>query len=335
MTATGPIARAEALVEEGDWRAAIELLTDRYRALGNPGFAERLVRLRHESFVATTHPPVHFESVAARPTPSTDLPFVDAADLDADVLRTHVSTHGCVGVRGLVDRDRVAGLVANIDRTIDAYDAGLAGAERAQTSPWYRKFTPPGSGHRMPARKFIRASGGVWTVDSPHMLVELCSLLHETGIADVVTEYLGERPALSANKCNLRRVPPSADSNWHQDGAFLGRDIRSVNLWLSLSHCGDDAPSLDVVPRRLDDVVETGTDGAVFDWSVAHSIAEAVAGERGIERLRFAPGDALLFDHLLLHRTGVDPSMTASRYALETWMFAPSVYPAGQIPVML
>lgn len=335
MPGPGPIARAEALVEAGEWRAAIELLTDRYRALGNPGFAERLVGLRYESFVATAHPAVRFESVAARPASSTAVPFVDAADLDAHALRTHVSTHGCLGVRGLVDPARVASLVASVDRAIDAYDTGAAGASREQTSPWYRKFTPPATGYRMPARNFMRASGGVWTVDSPHMLVELCALLHETGIVDVVTEFLGERPALSANKCNLRRVEPSADSNWHQDGAFLGRNIRSVNLWLSLSQCGDDAPSLDVVPRRLDDVVETGTSGAIFDWSVAHSTAEVVAGDAGVQRLRFAPGDALLFDHLFLHRTGVDASMTAPRYALETWMFAPSVYPEGQIPLTL
>ena len=36
----------------------------------------------------------------------------------------------------------------------------------------------------------------------------------------------GERPALSANKATLRRVPVKTSTDWHQDGAFLGQDIR-------------------------------------------------------------------------------------------------------------
>jgi hypothetical protein len=42
----------------------------------------------------------------------------------------------------------------------------------------------------------------------------------------------------------------------------------------------------------------------------------------------------LLFDDLFLHRTAVDPAMTRDRYAIETWFFAPSAYPAGQIPLV-
>ncbi|MEZ5167509.1 MAG: hypothetical protein R2695_13835 [Acidimicrobiales bacterium] len=47
----------------------------------------------------------------------------------------------------------------------------------------------------------------------------------------------------------------------------------------------------------------------------------------------FREGDALLFDHLFLHRTGVTDAMTKERYAIESWFFAPSAYPGGQIPV--
>ena len=41
-------------------------------------------------------------------------------------------------------------------------------------------------------------------------------------LARLLTDYLGERPILSANKCTLRRVPVEANTDWHQDGAFLG-----------------------------------------------------------------------------------------------------------------
>ena len=57
----------------------------------------------------------------------------------------------------------------------------------------------------------------------------------------------------------------------------MGGDIRSLNVWLALSHCGDDAPGLDVVARRLDAVVPTGTDGAWLDWTVGPGMVERVA----------------------------------------------------------
>ena len=63
----------------------------------------------------------------------------------------------------------------------------------------------------------------------------------------------------------------------------------------------------------------------------------------------FEPGDALILDHMNLHRTAVDAAMTRDRYAIEAWFFAPSTYgamtsiyddgqdakiPADQIPVV-
>ena len=48
----------------------------------------------------------------------------------------------------------------------------------------------------------------------------------------------------------------------------------------------------------------------------------------------FHAGDALLFDDLFLHRTAIDPSMTRPRYAIESWFFAPTDYPKGQVPLV-
>jgi ectoine hydroxylase-related dioxygenase (phytanoyl-CoA dioxygenase family) len=165
-------------------------------------------------------------------------------------------------------------------------------------------------------------------------MFDLTDLYDEVGLADVLTGYLGERPAMSVMKCTLRRVPADSGSDWHQDGSFLGEGIRTVNVWLSLSHCGVDAPSLDVVGRRLDDLAPTGTDGACFDWSVGQAMVDQVRGDTDVLRLHFAPGDALLFDEKLLHRTAVDAGMSQERYAIETWFFAPSTYPRDQVPLV-
>jgi hypothetical protein len=249
-------------------------------------------------------------------------------------LRDQLARHGCVLVRGLIPPERAEALARGIDRALEAFDACEASDSEA-APPWYVPFAPPDAGRLAWRRRgWVRASGGLWAADSPRMLFELTEMVEESGVAELIEAYFGERPALSANKCTLRRVPTDTNTNWHQDGAFLGRDVRSLNLWLALSPCGVDAPGLDIVPRRFDEVLPTGTEGALFDWSVSPRVVEdAAGGPDAIVSPEFAPGDALLFDHLFLHRTGITPGMTRERWAIESWFFAPSSYPDGQIPL--
>ncbi len=42
----------------------------------------------------------------------------------------------------------------------------------------------------------------------------------------------------------------------------------------------------------------------------------------------------MLFDELFLHRTALDPAMTRTRHAIESWFFAPSAYPEGHVPLV-
>ncbi len=153
-------------------------------------------------------------------------------------------------------------------------------------------------------RTSVREGGGAWTADSPRTLFDLTEIFDEVGLTSVVTGYLGERPALSVSKGTLRRVPlDTLNAEWHQDGAFLGKPIRTLNVWLALSQAGVDSPGLDLLPRRLDGIVETGTEGAIFPWTVAPAMVEQAAQGTPICRPTFEPGDALLFDELFLHRT--------------------------------
>jgi hypothetical protein len=315
----------------------IERLVRANRVAHDPNIERRLVELRHAAFAhldkcsrfASWPPPVELDPLR----PSGVIPEADASELDGEVVRRNLLGHGCLRVPGLLNDARVSQFVTGIDQAIAAVEAG-PGSEVQLSTSWYSALPLPRDEAQSLGRHWVFGSGGMLTADSPKLLWLLLETYAAVGLLDVVTEYLGERPVLSANKCTLRRVQLTAGSDWHQDGAFLGEGIRSLNIWVALTDCGVDAPGLDVLPRRLDAVVETGTGGAIFDWAVGPQVVERLGADTPVVRPRFRAGDALLFDDLFLHRTAIDPSMTHPRYALETWCFAPSAYPEGQVPIV-
>jgi hypothetical protein len=333
---------ADATAAEGHPLEAIDMLMEANRALHDFALERRLVRARHEAFALLEHSPPAGEPppVARGPRASGTSPAVIAnEELSADLLRDGILEHGSLHVRGVVPPDRVCEFVTDIDRALGAAAAFRPGAGPGPTR-WFEPFRvlpPPDKSpnfERGNRRKWVHEAGGVWGADAPRLLFELFDLLATVGIGNVIAEYLGERPALTVDKCTFRKVVPDTNADWHQDGAFLGSGIRTINMWTALSDCGHDAPGLDIVPTRLDRVLETGTEGATFRWSVGPGAVDRVAKDTPVVRPLFEAGDVLFFDDMFLHRTATDPSMTRDRYAIETWFFAPSVYPEKYVPLM-
>lgn len=260
------------------------------------------------------------------------IPEITAEALNAGLLARGVMNHGSLIVRGLLDQQTVQELKACVDHAINAYDQL---ASKQGSSEWFSPLRPcEQNGDVRIARKWVRDGGGVLAGDSPKALFELIRTLKKRAILPVIADYLGEAPALSLKKTTLRRVTPDSKGGWHQDGAFLGQGIRTLNLWIALSDCGIDAPSMDMIPARLDRIVPTGMDGADFGWSVGDkAILGGALGHMPV-RLRFCAGDVIFFDEMNLHRTAVDDSMNSVRHAIEAWFFAPSAYPLGQIPIL-
>ncbi|MFM8266874.1 MAG: phytanoyl-CoA dioxygenase family protein [Ilumatobacteraceae bacterium] len=261
------------------------------------------------------------------------LPEIHADDLEVGAVRAGVLGHGALIVRSLLDPDRVGRLAECIPAAFAAYRDVVGGTPEDDTDGWVG-FLPTAI-DEIEGRRFVWEGGGILAADSPRSLFAVMEVLDEIGFVDLVTGYFGERPSISAKKTTLRDVPPDTASGWHQDGAFMGVNIRSLNLWIALTPCGVDAASLDLVPRRLDDIMPTGTEGAPFDWAASDAVATEAAGDRPIVRPVFAAGDAILFDHMNLHRTAADPGLTQHRLALECWFFAPSAYPVNEIPLAL
>lgn len=268
----------------------------------------------------------------ADPFPGDDgLPEITRDRFSGDLLGGAIVNHGCLRVNGLLDAETVTRLRDTIEHSYHARERLADGESLDATDPWLVPFAPG----KAKAEGFGR-QGFMRVVDVPRALCDLVEVFAETGITAAVTEYFQERPAMIANKWVLRRTPSGkVGTDFHQDGAFLGGGIRTVDCWIALSHCGPGTgrPGIDLIPRRFDSIL-VGGDDAAFWWSLPEDLTRAAAPGAPVVGPVFEPGDALFFDERLPHRTSVGLDLT-TRYAIESWFVAPSSYPAKHVPVVL
>jgi hypothetical protein len=330
------LALGNELEAAGQLLESIEALSEANRLCPDARVERRLVRLRRKAFAELDRAPAQPwppSSAGAGPLSSEGPAIVTPGELTPGMLRRALLSNGCLLVRGLVASPRAARLRDAIDRAFEAREARLAHRATAETAVWYDPV------ERVPkdaSRAWVRLGQGVLAADSPRAFFEFLETVRETGLDRIIAAYFGERPALSVEKTTLRRADASLhQSTWHQDGAFLGMGIRTVDVWIALSRCGREAPGLDVVPIRLERLLPTGEAGTYFQWTVSsETLARELPGAT-VWRPEFEEGDALLFDHQLLHRTAAEPEMPGVRYAIESWFFAPSVYPKGSTPLVV
>lgn len=264
------------------------------------------------------------------------VPELPAAELTSDRLRKAVAQHGALIVRNLFPADMSETMIPAIDNVLDA--CAKPDVEESAPSVYYNPpeilqtaMSPQELGN---ARGFHRNSGSAMCVEAPSIAETLLRLYEHHNVRNLIADYLNEEPCLSIKKWVLRRSRlPIVEAGWHQDGAFMGTAINSINMWLPLTTCGGDsgAPGMDVVPRRLEEIVSA--EEACFDWSVnpqhvKHRFAESLPVSPV-----FHPGDAFFFDHLYLHRTQFGKTFTRDRYAVETWFFGASSFPRNQVPL--
>ncbi len=267
------------------------------------------------------------------------IPEVHASELDVAKLRSAIATRGGLIVRGLFDEEMARYYKSVIDEVLDT--VYLDPSQRPGLDDPRAAFcNAPGNLDRLMdrlswrhCRYFHQQSGSAMAIECASVAEELLELYDRRGLRDLITEYLGEPPCVSAQKWVLRRSKlPVKAAGWHQDGAFMGPEINSINMWLSLDVCGGDtgAPGLDVVPRRLKQIAGAGDGDAAFHWSVGENAVAAADMASPV----FAPGDAFFFDHFYLHRTQYkEESFSRLRYAIETWFFGVGNFSKAQVPL--
>jgi hypothetical protein len=266
------------------------------------------------------------------PFPSdTSVPQITRDQVSGDVIGGGILHHGCVQVHGLIPSDAVDRLCEYIDRTFEGRERLANGDPPELAAPWYVPFEVGlGKVKRFGGDSYVR------TVDAPRAMFELIELFTAAGVVDAVSAYFNERPAMIAHKWVLRRIPGGQlGTDFHQDGAFLGEGIRTVNCWIALSRCGPGTgkPGIDLIARRFESIL-TNREGAAFSWSISEQVALEAGAGAGVSSPVFEAGDALFFDERLAHRTTVGEELS-TRYAVESWFVAPSSYPDKHVPVVL
>jgi hypothetical protein len=324
--------------------AEVTRLTDLNRRDRSPDRERELLRLRQRAaaalIAAAEEPPARPANEVA--LDEDGLASIGRSDLNAARVRGAILGHGYALVRGLLDRNEALSFADEIERV---FRARSSEGEEGGLYEEYRPAPPyPQIAKRV--RAWIEAGSGVLAADSPRLMFEMLELLDRSGLRSLVRDYLDEPVLVSVQKCTLRKADPGPPGGWHQDGSFMGR-TRALNVWIALSDCGEDAPGLDFVPRRIGDLVETIGIGAEAELAkparerkpspgttlVAHETAEAAADGAEIVRPLFRAGDAMLFDDLFLHRTGSNAEMPDPRYAIESWFFGASGFPRDYVPL--
>ncbi|MGK2955039.1 MAG: hypothetical protein ACSLFI_05140 [Solirubrobacterales bacterium] len=319
-----------------DYNAKLAELNEENRVSRSPKRDHEIRRYRHlagaEALNSPPPSPELIEPTIASPARGSQsgCPEITPEELTPEILRAAILEAGCLLVRDLVPDEEALEIADGIEKAF-ATRINLRENGGRDKDGFYDELVPE-SPYEVEKRDWVEQGGGVFAADSPKLLVDMLDAFDRVGLPDVIEGYLGETPLITAEKCTLRKATPDVTGAWHQDGRFMG-DVRAMNVWLALSRCGDEAPGMDLVPTRLDDYVATGTEGTWLETQVSDAIAEEAAGEIGITRPIFNPGDALLFDDLFLHQTGSDPSMPKPRYAIESWFFGPSAFPSIYTPL--
>ena len=319
---------------------SIERLFDRDRSGDASRLSARLEDYRHREQEIGPRP---IDREAGQPAwqGSGPVPEVPADSFTNEALLSAMASRGCLIVRGFFDPGIADIYTPIIDRLLDTVYAKSGGdkddaLEKILNNPPQAISTLLTEQVWKRSRGFHRLSGSVMCVESSGISEQLLELYESRGLKEIVGNYLGEPPCLSALKWVLRRsLLPVKPEGWHQDGAFMGEDINSLNMWVPLSRCGGDtgAPGLDILPARLLEIVGAGDDDAVFNWSVGKDAVVSKYSTEAIVSPEFNVGDAFFFDHFLLHRTQYKEEFPRLRYAIETWFFGERNFPKAQVPL--
>jgi len=247
--------------------------------------AERVDRARSLIANAPSSPSTTFVASADLDSGIDGFPDLRFADLDVERLASGIQYHGGVVVRDLLTAAQVDVL---------------------------RAFAHGGT------TRIIDSTNASDAMD--RMVATLANVYRQRGVLDLIERYIGSTPIGLSNRSVVKRDEPSLGLAWHQDASFFGGPCGSLALWIALTECGRDCPSLMLVPARVDRVLDMDHT-TVKPSTVIKAELPSVLGIRKPVRPLLYPGDAIVFDEMTVHCTGSGWNAPFRDVAI-TWFFA-------------
>jgi ectoine hydroxylase-related dioxygenase (phytanoyl-CoA dioxygenase family) len=158
--------------------------------------------------------------------------------------------------------------------------------------------------------------GTIWLTNFEHCVAPELARDLVTLLSREATRTLG-LSHMVVNMCSIRRLTDwQRVLQWHTDyhGGGTHPYDPLFNIWLPLTAVGREQPSVELVRgshRRMRELPPSETGVFTDEWVAEHfPSTDRIAPE-------LSPGDALIFDHLTLHRTQSLDRETVSRMSIE------------------
>ena len=272
---------------------------------------------------------VEHASGATRHVPDRDcfvgvdgLPEVAASELTLDHLASGLQCHG-----GLVVREFLSG------REVRCF-AGTWTRPSCSATGWTRSTRRHGN------RRSARPSSRGCSPSRPPRRGDPRDLRGQR-FSHLVRSYLGTRPVLVAP----HEAEARGERGWHPMASgrrVLLASLGALNAWSALTPVGEHCGAVEVIPRRMDEVVGFSGDTLAnleaalpLDYStrLPQSLIPGILAETPLDAPVLEPGDAMLFDDMTLHRTGTARWTVPSRDIAITWFFDPARFPRDGTPL--
>ena len=211
---------------------------------------------------------------------------------------------GYLVVRGRIPQTRLDAMAAVIDEVVDIESRNMLAVgeikDLADRQPfdrrWYHVWRQHGGKQRFGqvgwhSRVFSRALFDLWV---------------EPAILDVVEALIGPEVQFNGDFWVRPKLPDEQDTTlpWHQDSGYMPdtADHRLLTLWMPLVEANAENGTLQFVPGSQQMGIQ---DHDTTDGSFRTTAFDPAAGA-AIDTVAMSPGDFVLFDNLVFHRSTVN-----------------------------
>ena len=161
----------------------------------------------------------------------------------------------------------------------------------------------------------------------------ILGLIERSKLPEITRQYFTEGSVCPYQYCVVRyqRLDLKHQSyRFHQDGSYHSRkpeDHLGLTIWIPLTDCGEDAPTLQLYPRHIHTILPL-PDGVQSPclFCEEDTVLERFRGK--LWQPVMSAGDVLVFDHFVVHRTYITRHMTRERQSADVRLFPKESVPS-------